>query len=796
LGKISAQPADAESVLSGVRVIDLAQGAAGPVTAATLAEYGADVLKVEPPTGDYARRLSGFEIWNRNKRSITLDLASAPGRLRLRELLALADVLLEDAQPSSALSALLADAAAESGILRCRLSAFGPASAPEDRPGHEGVVAAEAGFYLGIDELFGAAPQTPRNRPIFTIAPTGSFAAAQLGAQAVLAGIVAALRERPVRVVESSLLQGNLSMLMRRAFARVDESSGRAPARGRTITVQRGIALTFLTVECSDGRWLQMCARQDRHFLSWLRTIGLEEATQDPRYARGPMTIPSLEDIDELEGRIRAAMRAKPADDWLTLFSAASVGADPFLHPSEFLDHPNTVANRFVSEWADTGGKTLSAPAALTATPAVPLRHLIDGEFDWSTPRILSSPQALPGLQTSQAQAEGPLSGLLILEVAYFLAAPLATTLLAELGARVIKVEPPGGDPWRRTGTEVVHILHGKESIELDLKQPEGLDILHRLIGGADALIQSFRPGVADRLGLGYKTCHRINPRLVYVFSTGYGSHGPLATQPAFHSSPNAWSGGGILQGGVGNPPVDCSYPDPASGLVNATAILLGLCARERFGHGQYIETSMLLSGAHVLSNWYTDKGMQDFHPQDGRQRGLGACYRLYECRDGWIFVSAPSAAAWNDLCGVIGQAQWALTDQPRSWPELLEATKPFEASLEAVFVQCSANEAVEQLRGRRFAVVRADARPLEDYLEGQGLLAAASHVDFGNYWKLPAKFVVDGRRPPVRDAPRIGQHSADIAAEVGLDELTIAELFRKGVLGAPEATAAVTPHA
>jgi crotonobetainyl-CoA:carnitine CoA-transferase CaiB-like acyl-CoA transferase len=774
-----------DSVLTGVRVVDLTRGTAGPVAAATLAEYGADVLKVEPAVGDYGRAWPGFDLWNRNKRSITLDLSSEPGKRRLRELIASADVVIEDARRGSATSAMVRDAAVESGVVHCRLTAFGPAPDPGPRPGYEGVVAAQAGLYLGIDELFGAAPGTPRDRPIFTIAPTNCFAAAHLCVQAVLASLVASRRGRAGSLIESSLLQGGLAMLMRRAFARVDASTGRAPAKGRSLTVQRGIALTFLTVECADGRWLQMCARQDSHFFSWLRTIGLGEAIEEPRYAGGPMRIPALEDIGELERRIRAVMRAKSAGEWLRLFSAAGVGADEFLTPGEFLAHPNTIANGFVTEWADTGGTTLAPPVTLTATPAVAPRHLRSGAFDWSSPRTV------PGTPTPDTSDAGPLAGLVILEVAYFLAAPLATTLLAELGARVIKVEPPGGDPWRRTGTEVAHILHGKESIELDLKEPAGRDILHRLIARADALIQSFRPGVADRLGLGYEDCRRVNPGLVYVLSTGYGSRGPLAGQPAFHSTPNAWSGGGILQGGLGQPPVDCSYPDPAAGLVNATALLLGLCARERGGDGQYIETSMVLSGAHVLSNWYTLAGMDSFRPQDSLQRGLGACYRLYECRNGWIFVSAPSTAAWNSLVTSLGRPDCLLAEEPGSWPGLLDATRRHEEQLEAAFADQDADEVVGRLSGLDFAVVRADSQPLEQYLEHYGLLAPASHPDFGDYWKLPAKFAVEGQRPAVGEAPRIGQHSTDIAAELGLDQATITSLVDQGVLGGPEAATA-----
>jgi crotonobetainyl-CoA:carnitine CoA-transferase CaiB-like acyl-CoA transferase len=685
-------------------------------------------------------------------------------------------VLVDDLAPDSDLRDVVRGIAADAGVLHCTVSAFGPAARPDDPAGYEGVVSAAAGLYLGIDELFGAGRNTPRDRPIFTVAPTNSFAAAQLSTQAVLAGLLSAARGRPCRTVQSSLLQGGLSMLMRRAFARIDPASGRRPASGRPETVRKGIGLTFLTVRCSDGRWLQMCARQDAHFLSWLRAIGLADAAVDPRYANGPMAIPSVSDIDELEARIRTAMSVLPADEWLSRFADAGVGADPFLTPDEFLTHPHNVANGLVVRWADTDESTLGPLANLHATPAVPPRRLVEARPDWQGGRRDAAPPAGGG-------SAGPLAGLVVLEVAYFLAAPLATTLLAELGARVIKVEPPRGDPWRRTGTEVAHILHGKESIEVDLKDPRGLAMLHQLVARADALIQSFRPGVADRLGLGYDECRRINPRLVYLLSTGYGTKGPLARQPAFHSTPNAWSGGGILQGGEGNAPVDCSYPDPASGLVNATALLLGLCARERTGTGQYIETSMLLTGAHVLSNWYTPEGVRAYRPQDTAQRGLLPHYRLYQCRTGWLFVALPEPAAWNDFCAAMDRPRWAVPAGCAP-AEFAGRTAAVEADVERVLRQRDADDWVRDVGGGRVALVRADATTLEEFLAARDQLTPASHVDFGDYWKLPGKFTVDGWRPVVGDAPRIGEHTIRVAKELGLDDDEIEAMLGDGVLG------------
>src|SRR5205814_6782756 len=138
-----------------------------------------------------------------------------------------------------------------------------------------------------------------------------------------------------------------------------------------------------------------------------------------------------------------------------------------------------------------------------------------------------------------------------------------------------------------------------------------------------------------------YETASSLNPRLVYVYGGSYGSRGPWNMRPAFHSTPNALCGGGFAQAGVGNPPADDSYPDPGSGIATATALMLGLWARERTGRGQYLETSMISTAGYVHSGdlVISAAGPPQVVP-DGGQHGLHALYRLYQCGAGWLFLA------------------------------------------------------------------------------------------------------------------------------------------------------------
>ena len=240
------------------------------------------------------------------------------------------------------------------------------------------------------------------------------------------------------------------------------------------------------------------------------------------------------------------------------------------------------------------------------------------------------------------------------------MAGPLSSVLLGELGARVIKVEPLEGDPSRRTGMQNAKFLVGKDSIGIDLKSDEGRQILHQLIGRADALLHNFRPGVPERLGFGWAESQQRNPRLVYLYGASYGSRGPQNRRAAFHSTPNALAGGGIQQAGRGNAPVDDSYPDPGSGLAAATALMLGLWAREVTGRGQYLETTMLTSAGYILSNnLVLYDGAPAMALPDRGQHGFDALYRLYPCRSGWLFVAARRDPEWHALARALGKPEW-----------------------------------------------------------------------------------------------------------------------------------------
>jgi crotonobetainyl-CoA:carnitine CoA-transferase CaiB-like acyl-CoA transferase len=783
----------ATSVFGGLRVVDFSQGMAGPLATMVLADHGADVVKVEPPGGDWARTMPGHQMWNRGKKSVVLDLHRDADLEAARRLIDDADVAL------TASSRLSLDALGltpeqrdrrHPRLIHCRITGFGLATGHEGLRPYEAVVAARAGRMNGNDALSGLASTTAQDRPIFVAAPINSYAAAMLAVQGITAALIARLVSGRGRTVDTSLLDGATAATMRLRFERGEGAAVRDPGVPRDL-VHQGIVLCFLTAECADGRYIQMCARQDDHFRNWLTALGLAEMLGEERFAGAPLNFRSESDIRELEHCIRSRMRQRTRDEWMRLFiEDFDVGADPFLTPAEFLEHPQMVLNGRVVDVADPARgaiRQLGLLVALGATPGhiespAPALGEHQGILD-AVPVQVSPRRASAAESLAEPPVPLPLAGITILELAFFLAAPLGATLLAELGARVIKVEPPGGDPFRRVGLEFVHLVHGKESIAIDLKSADGRRIVHELVARSDAILHSFRPGVVERLGMDYESVRRINPTIVYAYGSAYGSEGPQAHRAAFHSTPNALNGGGIIQAGRGNAPVDDSYPDPCSGLAVGVALAMALLVRARHGIGQYVETTMLCSSGYVHSNNLVHyAGVPEPAIPDQQQMGPRALYRLYRCDDGWLFLGALQEHEVSSLGMALGGPSW-FSDLAASSSGDPIADAELATRLEAVFAGDSALHWEALFKRHGVPAASAGDGTIEQFLVGEQLVHAGEHPGFGTYWQLPPRIRFSDCAMPHGTPTACGEHTQPILAELGYSAAAIAGLVAAGVV-------------
>ena len=759
------------TALEGLRILELGSGAAAGIAGMVLAENGAEVVKIEPPHGDRDRSRPGFAVWHRAKKSAVLDLANAGDRERFLKLARVADGVIEAFRPTMArrfgvdYETLCRQ---NDQLVYATITGFGEAGPWRDLPGYEQIVAAKSGRMTAYEGV--------RSGPVFTPVPIAAYGAGMLAAVGLLAGIWARPRLGRGQRIHTSLLH---------ALSVYDMTSGygnrtHLPAEpGRVYGIMQ---VPFMTAPTKDGRFIQMCSRQAHHYRQWLAELGLEALLDDPELANAPDLWPSEERLGEAIEAIKHGMEQRTAEEWMEVFSANDIGGDPFLAPREFLDHPQCIDNDRRQEVLDPelGPTAQIGPLGLYSdTPSVigpPAPRL--GEHTEEVLAAWPSTPA-PASPTEQADPSGdlPLADVTILDVGYFYACPFAATLLAEAGARVIKVEPPTGDPGRRNWTtDYVKSLVGKESIVLNLKTPEGLDILYRLVDKADVFLHNFRPGTPERLGIDVDTVLARNPRLLYVYASCFGSRGPWAHKAGFHSSPNAISGAGVVESGDQNPPRNRTYGDPTAALATAAAIMAGVLACRRAGRGQRLETTMLTATAYAVAEW----GIQHSGPEapavDSGQYGYHAYQRLYETADGWLVLDVHTTQERRSLAAVLGG-------------ELPETPTPQTAArLEMVFRDSTAEAWEAQLLAAGVPAAQADQGDFlhnmlhEEHMRQSGVAVEAQQDGLGNYWRAAPTMQFSSAPTPVAPALPLGWATASILSELGLDAGEIARLHDTGV--------------
>ncbi len=505
-----------------LRVIDLSSGAVGGVASMVLADFGADVVKVERPGGDPWRGLPNAPVWLRGKRSIELDLASHEGQAALQRLTMGADVVVASFRPGSA-ERLGADyqtlAAHNPGLVYCSVTAWGPRGPYAGYPGYEGLVAAKSGRM----QQFAGSPQ--REGPAYSAVLVGSHGASQAAVTGILAALLTRERLGRGQLVETSLLQGLFSydyrellwrQLEQRFPERFADDAYRQPAAAPTLQYQ--------PVRCADGRWIQLANLLEHHFIEYISAVGLGDLFADERFHGMPGQLQD-DAREELRERMLARMQERSSDEWMALFlEHGNVAAEPFDSAVAALAHPDMIANGEVVTIEDPGLGPVRQPgllARLSDTPGrvgrpapAPGEH--SAELLAEAPRAAWTPPAEAG-----ERPRHPLEGVTVLDFSTIIAGPFGCALLADLGARVIKIEPPGGDPSRGLGRgDGAYLLSakmnaGKESICLDLKSAEGRELARRLAERADVIVQNWRPGVAERLGVGYEQLRERNPRLI-----------------------------------------------------------------------------------------------------------------------------------------------------------------------------------------------------------------------------------------------------------------------------------------
>ena len=371
----------------------------------------------------------------------------------------------------------------------------------------------------------------------------------------------------------------------------------------------------------------------------------------------------------------------------------------------------------------------------------------------------------------------GALDGLRVIELTQVMAGPFCGQVLADMGADVIKVEPPvGGDQTRTSMGEAAFraVNRNKRSITLDLKDAADVAVLHRLVARSDVLLENYRPGVAERLGAGYDTLAAVNPRLIYASISGFGQTGPYAQRPGFDLIAQGASGIMSVTGEPGGDPVKCGVPvsDLSAGLFCAIGILSALAARERTGEGQRIDTS-LWEGAFALSIWETAELWATGRAPApmGSAHRLSAPYQALRTRDGHVTVGGNNQKLWERLCEAIGRAE--LVEDPRflTGADRMANTPALAAELESALVANDTSYWVEHL-----LAAGVPAGPIHDYAQvvadphtlAREMVVEMEHPEAGTVYGLGIPVKLSATPGTIRrPAPLLGEHTDEILAEL-----------------------------
>ncbi|MTD12334.1 CoA transferase [Nakamurella sp. YIM 132087] len=394
------------------------------------------------------------------------------------------------------------------------------------------------------------------------------------------------------------------------------------------------------------------------------------------------------------------------------------------------------------------------------------------------------------------------LSGIRVLDLTQVMAGAYCSALLADMGADVVKIERPGaGDDTRRMGGVTdpeaapgfIALNRNKRGLAVDLKTPAGVELVRRLAADADVLVENYRPGALQRLGLGFDDLASINPRLVYCSISGFGTTGPYSDRGGFDLVAQGMSGLMSMTGEPDGAPVKAGVPvcDLNAGIFGAVGVLNALMYRERFGRGQHVDVSLLEAGIATTvwetANWFA---AGDVATPLGSAHRMSAPYQAFPTADGWLTIGAANQRTWEKLCSAIGRTD--LTEDPRfvDNPTRLrnrealakeiattlatDTRAGWSQKLHAAGVPCGPINSIDEVYRDEHVL----SREMAVRVDHPGL-GPVTHI--GQPYKLshsPSRIT--------RTAPLLGEHSTEVLAESGWSDEEIEHLLDAGVITVP----------
>jgi crotonobetainyl-CoA:carnitine CoA-transferase CaiB-like acyl-CoA transferase len=761
--------------LDGINLVEFASHMGAAYAAMLLAENGAHAIKVEPPGGSRERGTPHFHVLNRSKRALELDLDDRASQPRIADLIRWADIVVTGFTPIR-LKQLKLDADSIRRInpraIALGMPPLGSRGPDADFDANDDLVAARGGI---------TGSQWARSgNPVALVFPAASYSAGVLAATAAVAALLARGANRAGDAVEVSILAGAFSL----------QTGGILSHEKMTSLYQGpldplGPIPVYRLFEAADGKYLFAACGNATFWGKFAIAIERPDLVGDPRFENAPWGIPP-EHWQALKDIIEPIIRTRPRDEWLSILRECDVPCAPVMTRHEFIDHPQTRALGMRIEIDDPAlGRMIQMglPVFMGDTPGEITGPAPKAGDEHAAMQWLREPtRDLPSETRPRIGEQPPLDGVTVLDFASYIAGSYGPMILAQLGAKVIKIESLDGDSFRHFGFGFLGWNQGKRGISVNLAAAEGREIIHGLADRADIVVENLRPGRMRKFGFDYESLAARNPRIIYMSVNGFGNRGPEHNQPGFDPLLQARSGVMAAQGGHHGHPVylTCAICDYGAAMLSAFGCVLALRARELTGRGQLCETSLLQAAmAFQAGEFAFYPGRPDMENGDAEYRGRSALARAYQCRDGeWLFISLADETQWDALLATVPglpNSNWGVA-----------AAEPNEGALAAAlaeqFARLGRDDAIAALR--KSAIPATPVNHFRDLFDDRqvaanDLIAELSHSQWGRVKQtgMLAKF---SATPGAIDraAPMLGEHTDEILREyLGYSSERIAEL-------------------
>lgn len=791
-------------VLSHLRVVEIGSSAATAYCARLFSDFGADVQKVEPPTGDPLRRSAPFtprgqSAWfaflSFNKSSIIVDPAKSDASAQLTGLIEDCDILIDGREIDSAECPSI-DLAKIRGkhpeLIHLEASWFGGEGPYASFKATDSTVRALA----GLIKLVGPAEGPPLHAPDFQ---TGIFAGLW-GFIAAGSSILAKMQGGAGRSWSVSVFEASITLTEYQAFDAFQRGNVM-----RRIGINRFWPLfPWGIYETSDGM-IGISVGTPAQWRSFCDMLGLHELGADPALVLGE---DRLQRVEELERQFVPILKTRSAPEWLAEGRRRRIPVAPLPEVSDILqDTEKRQRGALVPvRIGEEEGFAVGSAQQLTLTP--PLRGgkvPAPGEqqvFANARRNVICTASAANGSQDDDRQ---PLQGVRVVDFTMGWAGPLCTRTLADLGADVIKIEAIQYPDWLRgvdrrpsfvetkkyeMAAKFCAMNRNKRGITLDLTRPQGVSIAKRLLARADIVVDNYSAGVLSKLGLGYEVARALNPRVVMMSMSAFGANSIHRNCRAYGSTLEQASGLPKLIGSANQPPAmsHIAFGDAVGGLNGCAALLVALTEARRTGRGQFVDLAQVECMMPFAAPWIMLHSIDEQSPKRyGSRHPQFVPHGCFRCagEDNWVVLAATDEGMWQRLASLIGRRDWALAtaDVRREIEDVIES------AIETWTIAREPDQAMSELQSAKIAagVARLPIDVLNDrQLRSRSFLQEIERAFIGLH-PQPSMPIREGEGPyPVRTAaPTLGQHNRQVLSELlDFSDVELAELVREGIIG------------